>query len=357
MTLEQSWHRVPGGTAIAALGMARALSRRELEVVGVAAFHRRPPDSAWCPPVPTRQLPLPRFALYESWHALRLPRIDVATGPVDVIHATTIIIPPKSAPLVVTIHDLAWVRYPGHFTKRGRRFFDRGLGLALREADLVLCPSRATLQDCRSAGFGPERLEVVPFGINAQPVDDEDVRRIRRRYSLDHPYVLWIGTVEPRKNLRAVLQAFQSIDNGVDLVLAGPRGWNEDLDAMVGRRSARVRPLGFVTRADLAPLYAGARVFCWPSLLEGFGFPVLEAMSQGTPVVTSAGTSTEELARDAGVLVDPSDVAAITTAVNHLLSDAALARRLGEAGRRRAKEYTWERTGTLVAAAYARVAA
>src|SRR3990170_2089403 len=117
MTLEQSWHRVPGGTAVAALELARSLTQGDgLELVGVAAKHAREPDAAWRPPVPVAHLPLPRLALYEAWHRLRRPRVERATGPVDIVHATTFAIPPRSAPLVVTIHDLAFLTYPGFFT-------------------------------------------------------------------------------------------------------------------------------------------------------------------------------------------------------------------------------------------------
>ena len=358
MTLEQSWHRIPGGTAVAALGMARALSRRDgLELVGVAALHRNAAPQEWALPVATRQLPLPRFALYESWHLLRRPKLEVATGRVDVIHATTIIMPPRSAPVVLTIHDLWFLRNPDHATKRGIRLFTRALELALREADLVLCPSRWTMSDCNAAGFEPQRLRLVPFGVDSDPVTPDDVRRVRSFYGLHAPYVLWTGTVEPRKNLKSLLQAFRLIDEDLDLVLVGPRGWNEDLEAAVGRERSRVRMLGFVPRADLLALYAGAAVFCLPSIAEGFGFPVLEAMAQETPVVTSTGSSTEELAKDAGVLVDPTDPASIATGIESVVHDDALAARLARAGRARASHYTWERTADLVTAAYQEVAA
>ena len=138
------------------------------------------------------------------------------------------------------------------------------------------------------------------------------------------------------------------VPTDVDLVLAGPSGWNESIDAQLAALGARVRPLGFVGHADLDALFAGATVFCYPSVREGFGLPVLEAMAQGTPVVTSAGTSTAEVAGDAAVLVDPLDVDAIAGAIDELLDDPAEAARLGAAGRERAKSFTWERTAELV---------
>ena len=356
ITLEQSWHRVPGGTAIAALGLARALTRRpELELVGVAARHDKPPPEPWRPAIPVRHLSLPRVALYESWHKLRWPQVQSATGAVNVIHATTMAIPPRTAPLLVTIHDLAWRRFPQMFTKRGVSFFRRGLALAMAEADLVLCSSQATLRDCVEVGFDETKLRVVPLGVEMAPADKADVQRVRVAYGLDRPYILWTGTIEPRKNLSGLLDGFVRLDQDLDLVLVGPRGWNEDPDGITRKVHDRVRMLGFVPASDLGPLYAGAEVFCFPSLLEGFGFPVLEAMSQGTAVVTSRGTSTEELAEGAGVLIDPLDAGSIAQGLEQAL-EPSLRARLELLGRTRAASFTWERSAELVASAYEEVA-
>lgn len=358
MTLEQLWHRVPGGTAVAALSLARALATRgDVEVVGVAARHRGPAPEPWVPPVPMRQLPLPRPALYESWHRLRRPAVQLVTGPVHVVHATTLALPPPRAPLVLTVHDLAWRRYPEMFTRRGVRFFERGLALARNDAALVLCSSRATLGDCGEAGFEGSRLRLVPLGVDSRRADAAEISRVRARYSLERPYILWTGTVEPRKNLGGLLRAFAGLPRELDLALAGPRGWREDLGALIARAPGGIRPLGYVPQEDLAPLHAGAEVFCFPSLMEGFGLPVLEAMAQGTPVVTSRGTSTEEIAEGAGVLVDPRDSDSIRAGLEQALGDEPLRRRLRAAGLRRAAAYTWEKTAELVVTAYREAAA
>lgn len=349
-TLEQCWHEVPGGTAVAALGMARALLERpELELVGVSARHRHPPAPAFTPPLDPLQLPLPRLLLYEAWGRFRRPVVERATGPVDLIHATAFPVPAGRAPLVVTIHDLAFRHEPAHFSAHGVRFFERHLRIALDEAALVLCPSRATIADCQAAGFAPQRLRLVPLGVEGCPAGEDAVDQLRRRYGLPERYVLWTGTVEPRKNLANLLKAFGRTNRDVPLVLAGPKGWNQDLEALVAPLAERVRVLGFLGRDDLNALYAGAALFCFPSLLEGFGFPVLEAMRQGTPVVTSKGTSTEELAGDAALLVDPADPDDIARAIAAVLDDPSLALRLSEAGKKRAALYTWEATaGSLV---------
>ena len=357
-TLEQCWHRVPGGTAVAALELARALeSRSGLELVGVAARHRNPPPERWRSPIEVRQLALPRIALYESWHYLRAPRVEAATGPIEVIHATGIVMPPRSRPVVLTVHDLAYLDYPELFTRQGLRFFRRALKLALEDASLVLCSSLATLERCRRAGFQDDRLRHVPLGVRAARARPEEIERVRRAYALPERFILWTGTVEPRKNLAGLVRAFSMLDGDASLVLVGPPGWNEDIERHLAElgteKRDRVRLVGWVPSEDLEALYAAATVMCFPSLLEGFGFPVVEAMAQGTPVVTSLGTSTEELAGGgAGLLVDPREPEEIAAAISRVLGDSALAAQLGEAGLRRALDYTWERTAELVAGAY-----
>lgn len=358
LTVEQSWASVPGGTAVATIGLAHALARRaDIDVVGVAARHARDAPRGWELPVPVRHLGLPTRLLFEAWHRLRWPAVERATGPVDVVHGTIIAVPPSHAPLVLTIHDLAFLSHPHHFTSRGVRFFERALELALREARMVTCPSDATIRACVAAGFEVDRLRLVPWGVRAQTVRAADRERGRSRYGLERPFILFCGTVEPRKNLHRVLQAFRAIDHReVDLIIAGPKGWREDIGEALRELAGRARWLGAVPAQDLFALYADAAVVVYPSLEEGFGFPVLEAMAQGAPVVTSSGTATEEVAGDAALLVDPLDTDAIADAMDRVLSDHDLARRLGEAGRARAATYTWERSGELMAGIYAEVA-
>jgi glycosyltransferase involved in cell wall biosynthesis len=366
VTLEQCWHDVPGGTASSALGSLRAqLAHTSDELVGVSAWHRAQPPAPWVPPIPVRPLRLPRPLLYESWHRLRWPSVERATGRVDVIHVTGMAMPPKTAPMVVTVHDLAFVHDPGHFTPHGVRFFERAIELARLDADVVVCPSRATRDDCVAHGFEPGRVRVVPWGVDATPATAADLARVRAGFGLDRPYVLWLGTIEPRKNVPTLLDAFARLSRAdradVDLVIAGGAGWNDELAAIEARLAergdGRVRRIGFVPPDDLPALYAGALVFCFPSEREGFGMPVLEAMAQGTPVITSAGTATAEVVGDrdrepAGVLVDPHDVDALAAALRELIEDPERAAALGEAGRTRAATYTWRRTALDLEAAY-----
>lgn len=358
LTLEQCWHRVPGGTATSTLGLVRALlARGDVEVVGVSARHAEPPPEPWVPPVPVHQLPLPRLALYEAWHALRWPSVEKATGPVDVVHATAVAIPQSSAPLVVTVHDLAFLADPGHATRHGLRFFLRGTELTRRHASLVLVPSEATAEACRVIGIEASRIRVVPWGVDAVAADPDDVDRVLSEHRLDRPYVLFCGTIEPRKNLPRVVEAMRRLDHrDVDLVLVGPDGWKEDLSALLSTLPGRSRSLGFVPQDRLGPLYAGARAVVYPSLREGFGLPALEAMAQGASVVTSVGTATEEVAGDAAVLVDPTSIDAIAEGIERVLADEPFARDLGERARARAATFTWARTAELTVEAYRDVA-
>ena len=358
VVIEQCWHRVPGGTASATLQQIDAVAATgEVDLIGVAARHRRPAPEAWRPSIPVRHLGLPRHALYRTWHRLRRPPVQRATGPVDVVHATGYAVPPRSAPLVVTLHDLAWRRDPTMFTRNGVRFFEAGLRCVLDDADLVLAPSQATLEDCVTAGVARQRVRHVPWGMTASEVTAAQVEAAKARFGLRGRYVLTVGTLEPRKNQRRLIEAFSRLpQRDVTLVVVGPEGWGDAPSPHVTALGERLRFTGFVPRDQLAGLYGGASVFCYPSLWEGYGLPVAEAMGAGAPVVTSRGTATEELvAGGAGVVVDPLDVDAIAAALASVLDDDDLAARLRAAGRARAADNTWAHTAAATIAAYREV--
>jgi glycosyltransferase involved in cell wall biosynthesis len=348
-TVEQCWHSVPGGTATATLEVARRLTARgDVEVIGVAGRHRRMPDAPYRPPLGTRSLPLGRPWLYETWNRLEWPTVERATGPVDVCHSTTAIPAATDAPHVVTVHDVAFLDQPARFTRHGVNVMRRGLERC-RDADLVLCPSLATLDDLTRHGFDEARVRVVPWGVEAQPVADADLVRVRARYRLPDSFVLSVGTIEPRKNLPTLAAAVANSGIDVPLVAAGAAGWGDvDVDA------AEVQFLGFVAQDDLPALYSLATVFAYPSLAEGFGLPVAEAMAYGTPVVTSRGTSMEEVAGGAAVLVDANDVESVASGLREALVGRAELRARGLA---RAALLSWDATVQATVDAYREVAA
>lgn len=352
-TVEQCWHRVPGGTAVAALAVARELMASDVvDLRFVAGRHPDPPSPEHRVPGPVAQLPLPRPLLYESWLRFGHPRVERATGPVDVAHATGLVPCPTAAPLVVTVHDLAFVREPARFTRQGRRVMQRSLDVVRDRAAAVITSSEASAADLRAAGIDDDRLHVVPLGVDATTAGDDEVARVRREHELPERFVLFVGTLEPRKNLPRLAEAVASLDEPMPLVVVGPAGWGDATPPRSGPTAGTVRFLGFVPGRDLPALYAAATVFAYPSEWEGFGLPVAEAMAQGTPVVTSAGRSTEEVAGGAAVLVDPLDVTAIAAGLR------AATERAGElraAGRDRAAQLTWSATARATVDVYRRV--
>jgi len=345
-TLEQCWQRVPGGTGVAALRTAEAMGdMAEVELIGVAGRHRRPPPPEWRPTIPWRNLPLAPPLLYEAWLHANWPRPESVVPEADVVHATTLIPCPTRKPLVVTVHDLVFRRRPDLFTRHGIRVFERSITLISKWADLILCSSQATMDDCAAAGLASDRLRHVPLGVEYEHATPQDMERVRRKYGLPERYLLFVGTVEPRKNLGRLAEAVAMLEQPVPLVVAGAVGWGDAGSDIEGD----VTFLGFVPTADLWSLYARADVFCYPSMHEGYGLPVLEAMAQGTPVVTSVDTATEEAADGAAVLIDPHDTVDIARGITEAMTRRA---EFAERGRHRVTQATWQGTAELTVAAY-----
>jgi len=357
-SLEQCWHRVPGGTATAAVEVARVLPslRRDIELVGFSGRHRREPQAAVRPPINVRQLPLAGAFLYESSMRLGFPRVESATGRVDLVHCTTIIPFASRAKMVATVHDLAFLKYPQFFSRRGNSVFRRSLDILLDHAEVLMCSSTATLNDCREFGFSADRLRHVPLGVGAALVMSTR-EQITSRYSLPEQYLLFVGTLEPRKNLARLLEALKFLgDDAPELVVVGAGGWGEipDSSSLSDEIKSKVHFTGFVQPGDLGALYRFAEVLCYPSLMEGFGLPILEAMSFGTPVVTSRGSSTEEVAGGAAVLVDPLNAESIAGGVLEAIKNKP---ELSRAGLQRAATMTWQATAEKTAEVYGQVVA
>ncbi|MBO1750956.1 glycosyltransferase family 4 protein [Actinotalea sp. BY-33] len=365
MTVEQLWQPAPGGSGTYIVELARALVEAgEVELTGLAARRSGAPSADLPTEMAVHHAPLPRALLYESWLRRRGHgrRRDAASA--AVLHATTWAVPPRRGPLVVTVHDLAFLRDPGHFTPRGNAFFRRALDVVRGEADVVVVPSQTTAEDCTEHGIEPERIRVVHHGVRIQEPQPGEVEEFRRRHRLERPYLLWCGTLEPRKNLAVLLDAYRALldqdpDLDLDLVLVGPQGWG-GAAADLARRSGtlptgRLRLLGRLDEADLHRAYAGARTFCFPSTWEGFGMPVLEAMAHGVPVVTSAGTSMAEISTHGALLVDPTSPTDLAAALAEAAGEGHS--RLAEAARTNAAGFTWARSAQLHVEAYRAAAA
>jgi glycosyltransferase involved in cell wall biosynthesis len=354
---EQLLQSPPGGIGTYVRGLLRALPGQGIRVRPVVARHRADDlERAGLDDADPIMLSLPRQALYESWSRFGRPR---APAGLDLIHATSLAVPfADPRPLVVTVHDLFFRTYADATTARGTAFHERGLA-HLDRARIVLCPSEATASELRALDPAPTDVRVTPLATDLRPPRASDVAAARAALRIERPYVLCLATREPRKNLEGAVRAFararRRIDPAIVLVLAGPPGWGDDRVAAAVRDEGivdRIREVGFVPEEHKAGLLAGAAVFLFPSLAEGFGFPALEAMAVGTPVVTTDGSSLPELVGDAALTADPTDIGAVAEALAWALTDETLAADLAQRGLARAAAFTWERTAELTAAAY-----
>ncbi|MDQ6840230.1 MAG: glycosyltransferase family 4 protein [Actinomycetota bacterium] len=347
--MEQLLYRSPGGIGRYTAQLATLLPGSGDDVVAFTARHGRGQVTAAMARFgvvgsPPAILGLPRPVLYESWHRLGWP--PVAVGEVDVIHAPSVAVPPRVAtPLVVTVHDVAPALFPEAFPRRGLHFHRLGLAAACR-ADLVITVSQAAAAEIVEHSTIPaERIRVVANGVDPPVVDPGVAGAARTRMGVaDRPYVLWVGSLEPRKNVRTLVAALALLargkGNGVAvqprLVLAGYPGWlSDDLIEPADRSTLGddLVQLGVLSEVDLWSLYAGATVLGFPSLHEGFGYPVLEAMTQGTPVVCSDIAVLREVGGRAARYAPPTDIGAWAEVIEAMLADPGERAAAGAAGR------------------------
>ena len=334
----------PTGVGRYASELAMALEERGVELIKFAV--------AWgAPSVPgVRRWKVPARAARASWRRWGRPPIERLTGPVDLVHATNFVLPAlREARGVVTVHDLSFLRddtWPG-----GHRLRDL-VPWSVARAERVLVPTNAigaeVVQRLRVA---EDKVAVTPEGVasvffGATPLGSAALAGL----GIPGRFAVAVGTIEPRKNLPTLLEAWRRARGDLEgwtLVLAGPKGWGPELPKTSG-----VVPIGWVGDETLPGLLAAADVFCYPSRYEGFGLPPLEAMAAGTPAIVGRYSAADEVLGDAAWLVDPDDADGIAEALTRLAGNDALARSYALAGKARAAGYTWARTAATTIAAY-----
>ncbi len=344
MLLEQNWNAVPGGTARATNRLVDALiEHTDVDIVGVHGVHRSAPILALPEHLAVEQVSLPGRAVAESWSRFDRFNLDRWVR-ADVVHCPAYVMPKTQAARVVTIHDLAFVRHPEWFTPNGVRYFTRFLDRVKDSDTVVIAPSQTTADDCAARGIDESRIHVIGWGVDIAVASQREVSDVAARYDLPERFVLFVGTIEPRKNLATLITAMETVPE-VPLVIVGPAGWGDVRvgDAMV---------LGNIPDADIAPVMSAATVLAYPSHFEGFGLPVLEAMSQGTPVLVTEKTAPADLAGEAGVAVSSHSAKAMSAALNAILDSEVEQAKLGAAGTERAAMFSWSATAHAHATVY-----
>lgn len=311
---------------------------------------------------PTRFSPR---TLARIWQRARLPLpVEFFTGAVALYHATDFVLPPTQARTLLTVHDLSFVRVPEAASPRLKAYLDVVVPRSVRHADHILADSQATKDDLIALyGTPTTKITVLLCGVDARfhPIDDP---AIRQKYNIpQRPYIFSVGTVQPRKNYARLIQALAALRArayDIDLVIAGGRGWLEDPIYATIRDAGMddyVHIIGFADDADLPALYSAALLTAVPSLYEGFGIPVLESMACGTPVLTSNVSSLPEVAGDAALMIDPTNLGAIVGGLQQLIDDHTLRADLAARGIARARDFTWDRAAQQLEQIYAHLTA
>jgi glycosyltransferase involved in cell wall biosynthesis len=347
----------PTGVGAFCQGALSALATRpgvEVHAYAVSWRRRHGIESRLPASVPATSRAMPARPLHALWRRVDLPRLEWFVGPMDVVHGTNFVVPPTArAAAVVSVHDLTPLHHP-ELCNAATLAYPSLIRRALRRGAWVHADSAFVAAEvCEAFDAPAERVRVVAPGVPELPRPTAgDVAAARRWLPVGAGrYVLAVGTAEPRKDLPGLVRAFAAVarrDDDVALVLAGPPGWGEDaLAAAVAASSARGRIVrtGWVEPGELSALVEGATLLAYPSLYEGFGFPPLQAMRAGVPVVATGAGSLPEVLGDGALLVEAGDEAALSDALESILDDDAARGRLVAAGAVRARHFTWERCG------------
>jgi glycosyltransferase involved in cell wall biosynthesis len=346
--------------------LARALAllspEDEFELVSPRPFLAPTGDEADALPVNLRAVQAQVGLLGQRWFLFGLSRYIKQRG-LALFHGTNYEVPlRKTCPAVLTIHDLSLLLYPAtHEAGRVRRA-RRRLPLMARAATMIVTPTESVKSEvCAHLAIAGDRVMAVPEAARDifHPQSAAQTLATRRRLGIEDDFLLFVGTLEPRKNLHALVRAFREVlhETGarLQLVIAGMKGWlTDDLFAQVKQSglSDRIVFTGYLPDDELCALYSSCRAFVYPSLYEGFGLPLLEAMACGAPVIASRISSLVEVAGDAALLFAPTDAQALARNVLALLHDEKLRRRLVAQGIKRAAEFSWQRTARSMRAVY-----
>jgi glycosyltransferase involved in cell wall biosynthesis len=365
--IDQLWFSVPGGIGTYVRELVPALERVD-DPRALTLFRSRwsggGPPAEWLEGRRVVSLPGTMRSLYPRWDLVGRPPLPVTLAACEVVHATN---PAAIAPagpaqrLVVTVHDLAFEHFPRLFPRRWRWLYRAGLKATVNRADAILTPSQATADDLLSrTNADPAKVHLTPLAASL-PTAGTDPLPILRRMAIEGPYVLFVGTLEPRKNLVLLLRAYRdAVAAGIphSLVLAGAVGWQSDeLEAELAKRGpGKVVRTGLIAGDELDAVYRGAAAFVYPSLYEGFGLPVVEAMARGVPTITSNASSLPEVAGSAGYLVDPSSQRDLSAAIELVLGDDALAADMRREGPKQAAKFSWDATALATIAVYRKIA-